>query len=310
MFIFNNLKQGLIALTTCALLTSPAIAKDLNETINVNGKTRSYLVHIPDRLAATQKVPLVMMLHGGGGGPESIIRSSEMSAKADKEGFIAVYPAGIDTATGPLKGTWNAVGCCGAAMRNKEDDILFISKLIDKMIATRNIDAKRVYVGGMSNGALMSERLAAVIGNKISAIASVSGGIFSSQPAARVPVPTIIFHGLKDDMVPYAGGMSPNKLVATNQALPFKPTPESFNYWRTQNRCTGPLAVQKGVDFTLQTASRCAGGADVVFYTMMNGGHEWPRKDSTWGPIRGNSTPSSINATDVMWTFFKAHPRQ
>jgi len=310
MFNISHFKQGVMAFVACTALAMPALAKDVNGTINVNGVKRSYVVHVPNKLASSQKVPLVLMLHGGGGGPQSIVRSSNMSDKADQEGFIVAYPAGIDSSPGPIKGTWNASGCCAGAMRDKVDDIGFISALIDQLKASYNIDAKRVYIGGMSNGAMMSNRVAAVLSDKIAAAGIVSGAIFSTQPAAGSPVPVIMFHGLQDDMVPYNGGTSPNRLVASSQSLPFKSAPEDFAYWKAQNKCSGTVKVEKFSDYTRTQATSCASGTNVALYAMHNGGHEWPSTSSTRGIMRGASTPASINATDIMWDFFSAHAKQ
>lgn len=295
------LKHVTTALVMALALASPAVARDLNETINVNGETREYLLHIPNNLGAGKRPPLVILLHGGGGGPNSIMRSSGMNALADREGFIAVYPAGVDSPGPFVKGTWNAGGCCGASMRNDEADVLFISRLIDKMLATQNVDAKRVYVGGMSNGAMLSHRVAATLSDKVAAAAIVSGAIFQSQPPARTPVSLLIFHGMQDTTVPYNGGYSPNKMVANNQSLPFKSAPQAFAYWSQQDGCSGPPLTQQGKSFTLQTASRCAGGNAVVMYSMPKGTHEWPRASS--------STTAGVDATTLMWNFFKAHPK-
>jgi len=101
-----------------------------------------------------------------------MVNMSGFSDKADKENFAVVYPNGSGRMGNALL-TFNAVGCCAYAMRNKVDDVAFISKLIDKLAADYSIDTKRVYVTGFSNGALMTHLLAAELPDKIAAAAPV-----------------------------------------------------------------------------------------------------------------------------------------
>jgi len=79
---------------------------------------------------------------------------SGMSAKADEENFMAVYPSG----TGRLDKmpTWNSGNCCAYAMENHLDDVAFLRALIEKLDRDKSADSKRVFVAGISNGGMMS----------------------------------------------------------------------------------------------------------------------------------------------------------
>jgi polyhydroxybutyrate depolymerase len=98
-----------------------------------------------------------MVLHGATQSAEFAEHMSHMSELADQHGFIAVYPS----VTGPNSDripTWNAGNCCGYAMNHHIDDLGFLGALIRRLAHDYSIDPKRVYVTGISNGAMMSYR--------------------------------------------------------------------------------------------------------------------------------------------------------
>ncbi len=69
------------------------------------------------------QLPMVLIFHGGGGASDGMVRTSGMDSAADRNGFVAVYPAG----TGPIEGkllTWNVGECCGYAADNECGDCL------------------------------------------------------------------------------------------------------------------------------------------------------------------------------------------
>ena len=131
---------------------------------------------------------------------------SGMSTLADQQNFIAVYPNG----TGKLP-TWNAGNCCGYARQNNVDDIAFLRALIAKLQKSYSIDARRIYVTGISNGAMMSYRAACEMSDVVAAVAPVEGAQnVPCKPAS--PVSLIVFHGTADHLVPYNGGSTPYQI--------------------------------------------------------------------------------------------------
>lgn len=98
--------------------------------------------------------------------------------KARAEGFIVVYPEGTSR-RGQLF-TWKAGHCCGYAMEQRVNDVAFIGALIDALLARYPIDPKRVYVTGMSNGAMMAHRLGIELSEKVAAIAPAVGAAIYS----------------------------------------------------------------------------------------------------------------------------------
>jgi len=80
-----------------------------------------------------------------------------MNRLADREGFVAVYPAGTGVFRARLL-TWNAGGCCGYARERGVDDVGFVVNLLEAIAERAPVDATRVYATGLSNGAMMAYR--------------------------------------------------------------------------------------------------------------------------------------------------------
>ncbi|MGD9563134.1 MAG: PHB depolymerase family esterase [Pyrinomonadaceae bacterium] len=278
-------------------------AEKLSE-IDVNGVKRSYILHLPPTYKKDKPLPLVIAFHGGGGNAANMIRMSGFSEKADKENFIVVYPNGSGRFDNILL-TFNAVGCCAYAMKNKVDDVAFVSKLIDKLTAEYAVDKTRVYLTGFSNGALISHYLAAKLSDKIAAAAPVAGSIFASSPRPNGKVAILIIHGTADTALPYDGGMSERAIVAPNQSEPYKSVADSAKYWADNSGCKGrPVTSVKG-NITTEKFTGCAKQGDVEVISIKGGLHSWPGGQK--GREEADAPSTDLNATDVIWEFFEKH---
>lgn len=167
---------------------------------------------------------------------------SGLSKKADSAGFVVVYPNG----TGRLKNrllTFNAGNCCGYAMTNKIDDIEFTRKLLDNLNKFVNIDRKRVFATGMSNGGIMSYLLASELSDCIAAIAPVGGPMGTEICTPNRPVSIIHFHGTKDEHAPFHGG----KGIGIS-GTEFYSVEHSIQAWVKSNGCNQEPVITKFPD--------------------------------------------------------------
>jgi len=260
-------------------------------TLTVNGLERTYLVHLPSNYDGKTALPLVLVLHGATESAESVERLSAMSEKADKEKFIAVYPRG----TGTLP-TWNSGACCAYAMREKIDDVGFFRALLDKLQKDYSIDAKRIYATGISNGGMMSYRLACEMSDKFAAISPVEGAQDNACTPAE-PVSVIIFHGTADHLVPFNGGSTPYQMGSKRSDTPVV---ETIAFWLKQDGCSTQAKHEEAKEVHIDKYSNCKDGSAVELYAVQGGHHMWPGVR-----ISGNS----VAATDLMWAFFAAHPK-
>lgn len=279
---------------------------DTTRSVRVGGRTRSYVLHVPKGSAAGPRA-LVLVFHGGGSNPQGAIRLTGFSEKADREGFLVVYPAGSGRLPNVL--TWNAGACCAYAASQNIDDVGFVRAVIDDVAAFTPVDRRRVFATGMSNGGQMSYRLGAELPDLIAAIAPVAGSLEVPADRVRVPKPVLIFHGSDDDHLPFAGGIGPRSVAGVS----FNSVDRAVTAWTRVNGCgKTPTVVQlpdredDGTTVERRTWPGCAGGADVVLYVIQGAGHTWPGRTLA-ERLLGVST-KEISATDLMWEFFKAHP--
>jgi polyhydroxybutyrate depolymerase len=284
--------------TGCDKDTTPP-PRHFEASITVNGLNRSYLVNLPPSYSDTAAMyPMVIALHGTGGNASQFERDYGFSKKADESGFVAVYPNGV-ASNGVLHlRTWNAGTCCDFAMKNGIDDVSFISQLIDKMTGNYHIDPKRVYVTGMSNGGMMTYRLAGDLPHKIAAIAPVSASMVYTPPAHQPhPVPILELHSVLDRIVPYYGG--------ANELGYYFPSIDSvLNVWALRNNCLPDATVVVDDErYKHLKWTNGQGDALIEHYVTQDGGHAWP------GGIQVRAkadVPSQvIDANDLIWTFFQ-----
>jgi polyhydroxybutyrate depolymerase len=274
-----------------------------HEEIASGGTTRSYEIHRPERLKGP--APLVIMLHGGGGNGKNGAKMTGFNALADAEGFTVVYPNG--SGRGPLL-TWNAGHCCQYAMEQDVDDVRFLSDLIDDLVARGLADPDRVYITGMSNGAMMTHRAGRELSGKVAAIAPVVGAVFGGEPLSASPVPALIITGAKDTHVPAAGGNGQFKRRSETppNGVPFAPASAAFDYWMAANDCRGEAKLKKSTNvFTLRRGAGC--NASVQWYVIKDGAHAWPGGEK--GSRRGDAPVEDFDASRVIWDFFKSQTR-
>lgn len=279
-----------LLLTGCGLRTptpAPTAAAETGVQHTIDG--RSYLLTVPAN--APENSALVIMLHGGFGSGSQAEKSYGWDELAASEGFIVAYPNGDGKA-------WNAGGgCCGSPGRDGTDDVAFIESVVADIEASHSIDPARVYATGMSNGALLSYRLACDT-DLFAAIAPVAGTIVGDCPDPH-PTSVLEIHGLADQNVRMDG--SPGAGVASVDGMPVA---DVNVLWRTADSCQPPQVTTSGL-VTTSTAT-CADGHTVKLITIEGAGHQWPGSEK----IRdGGDAPSvALDATGVILGFFAAAP--
>jgi polyhydroxybutyrate depolymerase len=268
---------------------------------------RTYEIHLPNGQSPKDPAALVIVLHGGGGNAANAERMSGMSAKSDREGFVAVYPNGTAGRPGGQLLTWNAWRCCGPALDRNVDDVAFIRSVVDDVAKRYPIDRKRIYAAGLSNGGMMSYRLGCEAGDLFAAIAPVAGALNSYDCTTGPKVSVIAFHGTADKHVLFDGGHPQTSFDSHNRAD--NSVAFAMQTWRKRNACEGTDPGEKKGSI-IHHAWKCAGGTAVELYAVEGGGHAWPggQKGIRFGNV---DTPTTeISATDLMWDFFAKHPKQ
>jgi polyhydroxybutyrate depolymerase len=295
-----------IIISASLVFISPAAsaAQDTHHTLTIHGLNRSYWVHLPRNAPAAGGHPVVIALHGGGSDGETTARYSGLNGKSDRAGFMVVYPKGTGMQERIL--TWNAGNCCAYAQRNKIDDVAFIQSVIQDLEKRYKIDRTRVYLTGISNGAMMAYRVAAEAPHLVAAVAAVAGSLEIPVTGIKGPVPILHFHGTEDEYLPFTGGQG-SKTAPGNFHNSVEKTIQA---WVKINRSETipqieelPEKVKNGTRVVRYTYAARKDGAEVILYKIIGGGHTWPGR-----PIRekllGKST-MNIDANEIMWEFFE-----
>jgi polyhydroxybutyrate depolymerase len=303
----------LAALTVCCTAmgaAASAVAADFaDERMEIEGRTRRYLVH---DFSNGNQTALVILLHGGGGNGQNAAEQTGFDRVAEREGLIAVYPYGSGELLDNVLLTWNAGNCCAYAMRERIDDVAFIAALIDRLIASRKVDPKRVYVTGLSNGGMMTHRLGRELPDRITAIAPVIASLFGGEPPARAPLPVMIVNGATDTVVkPEGGELGLRQRLGRRAAdraanAPTLPIASQLDYWAEADGCTR-RTTENSAGYALTIASGCRDGSEVRHYVIADNGHAWPGGTA---PRRAADPPvDSIEINELIWDFFRRFTR-
>ncbi|MDX2160840.1 MAG: PHB depolymerase family esterase [bacterium] len=274
----------------------------LERAIRHDGTTRDYLVYIPTTYNPAQPTALIFSLHGFASNPEAQMESSTWNDVAETGGFVVVYPQGTGF---PLRWHPYPDDFYAAAGMAIADDVGFIAALIESLSSEYCIDPSRVFVTGYSNGGGMAHRIACELADQVAAIGTVAGAYppVDSACSPSRPVPVMAFHGTADPIVPIFG----DELNMGGLEITLPPVDDWVKSWAARNGCGStpetfpPVGSVNGVLY-----SGCAGGGDVVYFTITDGGHTWPGKANFPELILGRVT-RDINASAQMWDFFQSH---
>jgi len=247
-------------------------------------------------------VPLALSLHGFLSNPKSQAWISGWHKLAEQEGFLVAYPQGTSW---PQR--WNA----DTAWNAGADEVQFFRDLPDDLASTAAVDRSRGYVNGLSNGGGMAVRIACQASNRAAAIGAVAAAVVDLQNCVPTrPVPLLAFQGTADPRVPHEDGDMRGRLL--REAAPLFRAATHFlgaegwtARWAEDNggapepESIPPQGDAWGVQYTQFNQ-----GADVIRYTIEDGGHTWPGGVPI--PIVGK-TSKAIDATEEMWRFFQAY---
>jgi polyhydroxybutyrate depolymerase len=273
-------------------------------TLSIGGHSRTVIVHVPSAYKGSTKVPFVLNMHGSGSTAKDQELFTGMDATANADGFIVAYPQGlIPDGTGF---DWNVPGVPLIGGKpvpaHAANDVAFLTQLVGVLEQRYCINPSRVYATGFSGGARTASQLACDSSKVFAAVAAVSGLRRPSPCPTGRPVPIIAFHGTADPIDPYDGHGQPYWTYSVAQAAAD---------WAQQDGCsTRPATSKPQATVTLTSYSHCGGGASVELYTISGEGHEWPGGPPLPQALTSllGAQSSAINANNVMWAFFAAHP--
>lgn len=277
------------------------------QRIRVGSTDRNYVIYLPPSYLPSRRLPLVIVLHGGGGTSMGIAQSSQMHRLARREGFIVVYPHG----SGPRQSrgrTWNAGGFppSGWAEKAKIDDVRFIRTLVEKLNRDFGVDERRIYVAGMSKGGMLAYHLACCVSETFAAAAVVAATMTTEHCRPKESVALLHIHGSKDENVPVEGGRG----RLTSRGVEWPPVMRGLATWQEFNRCSSaPEVVYDTGGVRCVRFPSPDTGADVELCIIAEGGHGWPGAPRGRHRALGEYITRDFLASEWIWKFFKAHPK-
>ncbi len=292
------------------VVAAPAVGSRYCFTINCGGQDRKYVVHVPACYDGVTPLPVVVALHGSGGDAASFLDETTWAACADQNGFIVMAPEGL-----PLHASmpsayyanprvWNSGQYASLYSHSRIDDSGFIIAALDDLSARYRVDSKRVYASGYSNGGAMVFRLAAEHADRFTAIASISGLCWLSNPQPCRSLPTLFMVGTLDPIVSIHGGLK----VLPWEITPSPPVRNVMASWAGAIGCpTTPLSVGQvpGYHVNVEDYGPSEAGSLLRVMYIRGQGHGWPgghslRPERLLGP-----DISHFNATQASWEFFQ-----
>jgi len=292
--------------------TGKGNGRDFTRTLQYEGIERTFHIHLPPTFTMDKHTPMVLALHGGGGKGskfEKSTTSGTLTAAADKQGVVVVFPEGIDK-------QWFDGRTEIVKKKDRHNDVGFISAIIDIMVKNYNIDPNRVYSTGISNGGFMSYRLAMDLSDKIAAIAPVAAQVSKAVTGKTPerPISVMVINGTDDPLVPFDGGhvrlfrfgRSRGEVLSTNATVDF---------FLKHNGCTGKQERNKlddtdpedGTSVEVEKYAGCREGTEVVLVKVIGGGHTWPGGTQYLKPWLVGKVSKDINASELILDFFLKH---
>lgn len=291
------------------LSPSAGAAETERVRITTEGERRSYYIYYPSNNQPVYKpYPIIMMLHGGFSSGRVIDDVVQFQKFVDPHKIIVVYPNSDGD-------NWND----GRSETSSEiDDVQYLKDVISDVAAKYQGDPSRVYLAGISNGGMMTMRMACDAADSFGAFATVIANmpqdlVTSCNPGG--PVSFLMVQGTEDGLVPYEGGQVERVVFFLGGGDIVVSAPETYQFWVDNAGCTETNetetinTVNDGSTVTKIEAT-CPGDTEVIQYRMDGAGHHWPGGDRRIGRVKefyAGPRNNDIDATDIIFHFFRRH---
>jgi polyhydroxybutyrate depolymerase len=271
-----------LALTLVWLIVRPRRRRVRYVPVGLMG--RRYIVWLPIPRKQPGPVPVVLAFHADGSTVEQLEVQMALHMSRAAARFITVYPEGYHR-------SWNAGSCCGDANKSGIDEATFVHAILDDLGSLLEIDRRRIYATGFSNGAMLCYYLACNMADEIAAIAPVNGSMAVASCAPKRAVPILHFEGVADER---AAGEPP--------ALA-----DTIAFWRGANsldRATHMQVFGGGADCTIYSGANS--DAEIRVCLIQDPLGRWlGSAENTGVDASGGSSPAAILRSQVNEAVFE-----
>lgn len=261
--------------------SAPAAPGDHNGSVQVDGRNRTYVLHVPRNNAGDEPLPAVFDFHGYGSSGAGQMRTSGFRELSETHGFVGVYPDGVG-------GSWHVNGCCGQAAQAQLDEVAAVRAILSDVARQVCVDPARVYASGISQGGGMAHHVACLAADIFAAVAPVSSDLRTDPCEPARPISELSFRGTADNLSAYDGGpVGPPGMQY--QSIGARPT---FERWRMIDGCSGTPQMMLDV---CETVSDCEAGVEVGLCSVPGAGHVL------------YDNPVNLQVAEVAWAMFERH---
>lgn len=271
---------------------------DFPQRISLDGFNRSYLVHVPASASASVPAPVLFVFHGAEQTPDQIRALAGIEQFADPEGYITVYPRGVQLG-------WAVGGITGPDLAGV-DDVRFTRAMLVNLSATLNIDPDRIFAAGFSNGGMLMHKLACDGADIMAAVASVGATMLENVAgtcAPLDPISTLFLHGTEDVSFPWEGRVGDPSFILMGAE-------QTVATWAMLSSCDAvpsvellPDVAEDGTTVELRTFTGCSAGSQLAFYVINGGGHTWPGSSNPLPESFGRTTQDIVGSREILQFF-------
>lgn len=193
-----------------------------------SGRNRRYLISVPTHYNPARPAPVLFGFDGWCDSPENFRRYSRLYETGAAREAIRIYPESINRG-------WE--GAPYAVVRPGED-LKFTQQIIDEVDRTYNVDRRRIYATGHSNGGGMTAVVACHLPHVFAGVAAVGGAFYDpvNLGCKNAPIPFLIMHGTGDTMMRFNGGYRHN-------GAHYLAVPTLMNSYIRRNGCAYPPRI-------------------------------------------------------------------
>ncbi len=292
--------------------SAPIVLNDI--TVEINRLRRHYILFVPPNLDPKTPAPLVLMLHGAGGSAPGAATHYGWCELANKERFIVAFPEAtrFDLTHEPSfvnnPPVWNDGSGRGFAGSNRVDDIGYLRVVLDDVAHKYNVDPNRLYCTGFSNGASMTFRAGVELSDRLAAIAPISGHLWQPDAKPAEKIPLFFLFGDADPLNPTEGGLVNGPWGGAERKPPLQRSVDCWIKFLGVDSATHTVRDELNVHATRYGDE--TGPHQIIVYTIHGLGHEWPGHGRVLPPILTGPTSNAVDATQLIWEFFKEHPKK
>jgi len=310
--------------------------------IEVDGVERCYYTYVPSSCQSSDlEVPLVFDIHGTNQCPLRSVAYTGWVQKAEEECFVLVMPISTGGADGAfVEACYNSPGfmtsatagtpdgndvitspCCCAdengsvIVTDEPNDAKFISLVVEDVLenftpnnptTALSIDPARVYMGGHSNGCVLSLSVAQLYPESVSAVCCHAGALVTAPSLDFTPVPIMMIHGQQDLVIKY-DGESQNFFNIGDVGI--WSIPQTTDQLLFQNGCSGSVSspLEGSTNGVVVEGTNCQAPVKVV--TLPDAGHLPYQVPFLPNPEFYGGSVTTEDTTGVAWDFCKVHTR-